>query len=168
MFYKPAFLISDKMVRKFGMDMYTLLYVKWITARSFYITQGTLLSVCGRLDGRGFWWRIDTCICMAESLCCPPETITALLTGYWSVTKSCLILQPYGLQHSWLSCPSLSPGVCSNSCPLSLWCHLIISSSAAPSPFPASGSFPMSQFCSLHGQGTGASVSASIFKVDFL
>ena len=35
----------------------------------------------GSLDGRGVWGRIDTCICMAEALCCPPETITTLLIG---------------------------------------------------------------------------------------
>ena len=38
--------------------------------------------LCGSLDGRGFWGRMDTCICMAEFLCCPPETITTLLIGY--------------------------------------------------------------------------------------
>ena len=67
-----------------------------------------------------------------------------------SVTKLCLTLQPHGLQHARLPCPSLSPRVCSNSCLLSWGCHPTISSPAAlfsfclPS-FPASGSFPMSQ-----------------------
>ena len=61
-----------------------------------------------------------------------------------------LFLGPHGLQHMRLPCPSLSPGVCSNSCPLSRWCYLTISSSAAPfsfclQSFPAPGSFPMSQ-----------------------
>ena len=60
-------------------------------------------------------------------------------------------LWPHGLQHASLPCPSPTPGACSNSCPLSQWCYLIISSSAAlfsfcPQPFPASRSFPMSQF----------------------
>ena len=53
------------------------------------------------------------------------------------------------LQHVRLPCPSLSPGVCSNSCPLTWWCYLTISSSVVPfsypQSFPASGSFPMSQ-----------------------
>ena len=40
------------------------------------------LKLCGSLDGRGVWGRINTCICMAESLCYPPETITTLLNGY--------------------------------------------------------------------------------------
>ena len=56
-----------------------------------------------------------------------------------------------------LPCPSLSPGVCSNSCPLSWWCHPTISSSvtpfsSCPQSFPASGSFPMSQFFASGGQ----------------
>ena len=59
-----------------------------------------------------------------------------------------LSVRPHGLQHARLPCPSLSSGVCWNSCPLS-WCHPIISSSVAPfsscpQPFPASGSFPVS------------------------
>ena len=37
--------------------------------------------LCGSLDGRGVWGRVDTCICMVESLCCPPETDTILLLG---------------------------------------------------------------------------------------
>ena len=54
----------------------------------------------------------------------------------------------HGLQHTRLPCPSLSPGVCSNSCPLSWWCHPTISSSVAPfsscpQSFPASKSFPL-------------------------
>ena len=71
--------------------------------------------------------------------------------------------QPQGLQHTRLPCPSLSPGFCSNSGPSSRWCHPIISSSVVPfsclQSFPASGSFPMSQFFALGGQSTGASVS---------
>ena len=38
--------------------------------------------LCGSLDGRGVWEGMNRCICMAESLCCSPETITALFTGY--------------------------------------------------------------------------------------
>ena len=41
--------------------------------------------LCGILDGRGVWGRMDTYIHMAESLCCSPETITALLIGYTSI-----------------------------------------------------------------------------------
>ena len=66
-----------------------------------------------------------------------------------SVVSNSLITQ--GLQHARLPCPSPTPGACSNSCPLSRWCHPTISSSVIPfssclQSFPASGSFQMSQF----------------------
>ena len=50
-----------------------------------------------------------------------------------SVTQLCPTLQPHGLQHTMLLCPSPTPGACSNSCSLSWWCHPTISSSVAPS-----------------------------------
>ena len=60
-------------------------------------------------------------------------------------------LWPHGLQHARPPCPSPTPRACSNSCPSSRWCHPTISSSVIPfssylQSFPASGSFPMSQF----------------------
>ena len=51
-------------------------------------------------------------------------------------------LQPYGLQHSRLPCPSLTPEACSNSCPLSQWCHPTISSSVVPFSSCLSSIFP--------------------------
>ena len=73
-----------------------------------------------------------------------------------------LFVTPW-LQHTRLPCPSLSPRVCSNSCPLSWWCHPTVSSSvtfsSCPQSFPASGSFPMSWLFALGGQNIGASVS---------
>ena len=70
----------------------------------------------------------------------------------------------HGLQHTRLPCPSLSPGVCSNSCPLSWGCHQTISSSVTPFSscpqfFPASGSFLVSQLFASSGQSIGASAS---------
>ena len=67
-----------------------------------------------------------------------------------SVAQLYSTLQPHGLQHTWLPCPSPTPRAYSNSCPSSQWCHPTISSSVVPSssclqPFPASRSFPMSQ-----------------------
>ena len=53
---------------------------------------------------------------------------------YCSIFKSCPTLWPHGLQHARLTCPSLSSGVCSNSCPLSQWCYLAISCTVTPSP----------------------------------
>ena len=82
-----------------------------------------------------------------------------------SVAKSCPTLWPHGLQHARLLCPSLFPGVCSGSCPLSHWCHPAILSSVTAfssclQSFPASGSFPMSQLFASDSQSTGASASA--------
>ena len=70
-----------------------------------------------------------------------------------------------------LPCPSLSPRVCSNSCPLSRWCHPTISSSAVPfssshQSFPASGSFPVSWFFTSGGQSIGASASTSALPMN--
>ena len=80
-------------------------------------------------------------------------------------------LQLHVLQHARLPCPSLGPWVSSNSCPLSQWCHLTISSSAAPfsfctRSFPASRYFPVSQLFASGSQSTGASASASIFPMN--
>ena len=80
-------------------------------------------------------------------------------------------LQPHGLQHTRPPCPSLlTPGACSNSCPLRWWCHPTISSSVVPfssclQSVPASGSFPMSRFFTSGGQSIGASASASVLPV---
>ena len=81
-------------------------------------------------------------------------------------------LWPHGLQHSRLPCPSLSPWVYSNSCPLSQWCHPTISSSVVPffsglQSFPASGSFPMSHFFLSCGQSIGASAPAWILPMSY-
>ena len=80
-------------------------------------------------------------------------------------------LQPHGLQHARLRCLSLTPGACSNSCPSSRWCHPTISSSIGPfsscfQAFPASGSFPVSQFLTSSGQSIGVSASASVLPMN--
>ena len=78
--------------------------------------------------------------------------------------------RPYKLQLIRLPCPSVSPRVCSNSCPLSQWCYLTISSSAVPffrlQSFPASGSFPMSRLLTSGGQSIGASASTSVLPMN--
>ena len=80
-------------------------------------------------------------------------------------------LQPLGLQHARLPCPSPTPGAYSNTCPSSQWCHPTISSSVIPfsshlQSFPASGSFPMSQLFPSGGQSIGASASASFLPIN--
>ena len=79
-------------------------------------------------------------------------------------------LQPHGLQHTRLLSP-LSPGVCSNSCSLSWWCYLTISSSATPfsscpPSSPASNSFPVSWLLASGGPNIGASSSVSVLPVN--
>ena len=84
-------------------------------------------------------------------------------------------LRPHGLQHARFPCPSSNitktPGACSNLCPLSRRCHSTISSSVVPFSsclqfFPASGSFPVSQFFASGGQSTRAAASASVLPVN--
>ena len=80
-------------------------------------------------------------------------------------------MQPYGQQHTRPPCPSPSPRACSNSCPLSRWCHPTISSSVAPfsscfQSFPASGSFLLSQLFVSGDQSIGASASASVLPMN--
>ena len=100
------------------------------------------------------------------------RTLSAtLLSSIHSVVSNSL--WSHGLHHSRLPCPSLSPWVCSNSCPLSQWYHPTISSSvipfsSCPQSFPASGSFPMSQLFTLCSQSIGASASASDLPVNIL
>ena len=89
-----------------------------------------------------------------------------ILQVWSSVQFSCSVvsdsLRLHGLQHTKLPCPSPTPGVYSNSCPLSWWCHPTISSSvipfsSCPQSLPASGSFPVSQFFASGGQSIGLS-----------
>ena len=80
-------------------------------------------------------------------------------------------LRPPELQHARPPCPSTTPGVHPNPCPLSQWCHPTISSSVIPFPscpqsFPASGSFPMSQLLGSDGQSIGVSVSISVLPMN--
>ena len=79
-------------------------------------------------------------------------------------------LWPHGMQHTRPPCPSPTPEVYSNSCPLSRWCHPAISSSVNPfsclQSFPASGSFQMSQLFSSAGQSIGVAASASVLPMN--
>ena len=84
----------------------------------------------------------------------PPESIRCSDTTLWF----------HGLQHARLPCPSLSPGACLDSCPLSWWCYLTISTPVTPfssclQSFPASRSFPMCWLSASGAQSIGASAS---------
>ena len=80
-------------------------------------------------------------------------------------------LRPHESQHARPPCPSPTPGVHANPCPLSQWCHPTISStvfpfSSCPQSFPASGSFPMSQLFASGGQNIGVSATASVLPMN--
>ena len=93
--------------------------------------------------------------------------------GFWSVQFSRSVVSNswlHGLQHTRPPCSVPTPGACSNSCPSSWWCHPAISSSVVPfssclQSFPASGSFPTSQFFASGGQNIGVSASASVLPM---
>ena len=94
----------------------------------------------------------------------------------FSSSVVCTSLRPHGLQHTRLPCPTPSPEACSNSCPFSQWYHPTVSSSIVPfsshlQSFPASGSFPTSQFFTSGRQSPGVSASTSVLPMniqDFL
>ena len=92
-------------------------------------------------------------------------------TGVVVQSLSYVWLWPLGLQHTKFSCPSLSPRVSSNSCPLSQWCYPNISSSpfssSCPHSFPASGSFPKSWLFASGGQSIGALTSPPVLPMHF-
>ena len=100
-----------------------------------------------------------------------PISLMNIDAKFSSVTQSCLTLQPHEPQHTRLPCPSPTPGVYSNSCPLSRWCHPTISSSvvpfsSCPQSFPASQSFQMSQHFSSGGQSIVVSASTSVLPMN--
>ena len=119
----------------------------------FFVQASSLGEAAGRVAmGRCLWLGLQVAA-VVQSLSC-----------VWLFTT-------HELQHSRLLCPSLSPWVCSNSYPLSQWCHPTISSSvtpfsSCPQSFPASGSCPISQLLESGGQSIGASASASVLPMN--
>ena len=103
---------------------------------------------------------------------CVVSIVTMVSMGSSQFSHSVMsdYLGPYGLRHTKLPCLSPTPGVCSNSCPLSQWCHPTISSSvpftSCLQSFPAWGSFPMSQFFESGGQNIGVSASTWVLPMN--
>ena len=131
---------------------------------------------------RHSWWRKQCVSLDSGSL-----SLAFYLVAFWvtlvdrgkkgqsSVQFSCSVvsdsLRPHELQHARPPCPSPTPGVHSNSCLSSRWCHPAISSSvvhfsSCPQALPASESFPMSQLFSWGGQSTGVSALASVLPMN--
>ena len=109
-------------------------------------------------------WLVS-CDCVFQFVC---PLISSVQFSHSVVSYS---LRPYEPQHARPPCPSPTPGVYPNSCPLSRWCHLTISSSVIPfssclKSFPISGSFQMSQLFTSGGQNIGASASTSVLPMN--
>ena len=101
--------------------------------------------------------------------------VNQCFSTFSSVQFSCSVVSdcswPHESQHARPPCPSPTPGVYSNPCPSSRWCHPTVSSSvipfsSCPQSLPASGSFPMSQLVTWGGQSTGVSASASVLPMN--
>ena len=146
---------------------------EWVRSRlqfHHYSLNEVWLSASSSLHSHfDFTASFDCCPWIQCSTCSWGEIGNAVLLFSYSVESDSL--RPHGLQHTRPPCPPLSPGVCSNLCPLGRWCHPAISSSATPfsscpQSFLASGSFPVSQLFTSGGQYTGASTSASILPVN--
>ena len=127
--------------------------------------ESTVRTRHGTMD----WYHIGKRV---HQSCIFPPVLFNLYAEFSSVQFSCSVvsnsLQSHGLQQARLPCSSPTPTPCSNSCPLSPWCHLAISSvvpfSSCLQSFPGLGSFPMSQFIASGGQSIGASASRQHIK----
>ena len=105
------------------------------------------------------------------SLSLSPEVVKLLASLLYSHSVLSESVRPHGLQHTGLTCPSPCPRACSNSGTFNQWCHPTISSSVITfssclQSFPASGSFPISQFFASGGQSIGVSASASVLSMN--
>ena len=126
-------------------------------------------------EWHSYWIRTHPRGLFCLNLFIGPVSRFSYILWWWLVSRSVVSdsLWPRELQHTSLPCPSPSlDWVCSDSCPLSQWCHATLSSSVVPfsshlQSFPASGSFPMSQFFTSGGQSFGASASVSVLPMNF-
>ena len=139
----------------------------WRRGRLFLVWISTVKEAQGSL-----LWHL----CSTERLCCScwtsglPHLVSQSVSQFSPsvVSNSLRLHEP---QHTRPPCPSPTPGVYPNSCPLSQWCHPAISSSVIPfssclQSFPASESFQMSQLFASGGQNTGVSALTSVFPMN--
>ena len=172
----------------FGIDMYTLLYLKWIINKDLlFNTRNSDQCYTAACMGENrymyiygwvpllFTWNYHSIV---NQLCLCPCKVTLVISDSLraSVQLTCSVISNslwlHGLlQHNRPPCPSSTPGVYSDSCPLSWWCHPAISSSvilfsSRLQSFWASGSFQMSQFFASGGQSIGVSASTSVLPMN--
>ena len=127
-------------------------------SRSLITSTKTLLPNKGMVQGSSWISLLGSTIEPTARYCCHCSVMSDPL---WH----------HGLQHARLPCPSLSPGVCSNSCPSSWWCHPTIASSVTSfssclQSFPALGSSPMSWLFPSRGRSIATSASASVLPMN--
>ena len=157
-------------------DVYTLLYLKWITNKVVLYSTGNSAQCYvaawkgGVLGENGYMLIYDW---IPSLLTWNYHNIVIWLFSLVQFSLSVVSnsLRPHELQHARPPCPSPPPRVYPNSCSLSRWCHPTILSSAVPFSsrllsFPASGSFPVSQLFTSGGQSIGVSASASVLPMN--
>ena len=140
-------------------NIYILPYIKLVNQKDLLYRELYLTS-CNKLEWKKIWKEYI----YAHIYIC----IHSVQFSRSVVSDS---LWPHESQHARPPCPSPTPGLHSNSCPSSQWCHPAISSSvvpfsSCPQCLPASGSFPMSQLFAWGGQSTGVSASASVLSMN--
>ena len=123
------------------------------------VTDSHPLTVDGVTLPRGMFCSTHCMVICKVTRECQEKAMKVFCSSCWVMSNS---LWPHGLQHTRLLCLPVSPGVCSDSCPLSQWCYLTTLSSAAPFScclqcFSASESFPMSRLFTSTGQNITAS-----------
>ena len=135
--------------------------------------QPTPVFLPGESQGRGAWWAAIYGVAQSWTWLKRLSSSSSLVCISVQFSRSVVSdsLRPHEPQHARPPCPSLTPGVHPNPCPMNQWCHPTISSSvfpfsSCPQSFPASGSFPMSQLFSSGGQSIGVSVSASVLPIN--
>ena len=152
-------------------DTHSCVYISFahesISPRADMVRKSSII-LCGHIESQAWsetWWAVTVLVCFRGPMAVELSAIATMALGKlrWMVTPSRFnsvqfshsvvsdSLRPHESQHARPPCPSPTPGVYSNSCPLSWWCHPTISSSVVPfsslpQSFPPSGSFQMSQF----------------------
>ena len=122
------------------------------------------------LPSAGLWAKVGTYVLFTDLSRCLEQCLV-YSSAQFSRSVVSDSVQPHELQHARPPCPSPTPRVYPNSCPLRRWCHLAISSSVIPfssclQSFPASGSFQMSQLFASDGQNIGVSASTSVLPMN--
>ena len=154
--FKPDFSLSSFSLIKRLFSSFSLSAIRVVSSAFL-----KLLIFLPAILSPAYDWKIQPSI-LHYVLCISVQFSRSVVSDSW---------RPHGPQHARLPCPSPTPGVYPNSCPLTQWCHPTISSSVVPftschQSFAAWGSFQMSQFFTWGGQSIGVSASTSVLPVN--